>query len=117
METGVAIAYAPGTDRYFAVQLFARPQSAAIEFEVTNRTSETIQYMVGTAAAEHVERERQTFELPPQATMVHTRCLPPQIDWGWTEGDDAVQVASKRAYVIKRSASGAYDVTARPVSD
>jgi hypothetical protein len=117
METGVAIAHAPGSDRYFAVQLFARPQSAAIEFEVTNRTAETIQYAVGTARGDHAESDWQTFELPPQGTMVHTRCLPPQIDWGWTEADDAMKVAGKRTYVITTSASGGFEATAQPVSD
>jgi hypothetical protein len=116
-ETGVAIGHAPGSDRYFAVQLFARPQSDAIQFEVTNRTDETIQYTVGEARGEEAEVDRQKLELPPQATMFHTRCLPPRIDWFWTESDDGVQVASNGAYVITKSASGGFEVTAQPESD
>ncbi len=46
-ETGVAIGHAPGSDRYYAVQLFARPQSEAIQFQVTNRTDELVRYTVG----------------------------------------------------------------------
>jgi uncharacterized protein YkwD len=110
-ETGVAIGHAPGSDRYFAVQLFARPQSDAIAFEVTNHTDETIQYTVGAATGEEAESDRQAFELPPRATMAHTRCLPPQIDWGWTEGDDGVKVANKHGYLITKSAGDGFEVT------
>ncbi|HJQ80201.1 MAG TPA: CAP domain-containing protein [Lacipirellulaceae bacterium] len=113
-ETGVAIGHAPGSDRYFAVQLFARPQSDAIQFQVTNRTDEAIQYTVGAAKGGEAESDRQAFELPPRATMSHTRCLPPHIDWGWTEGDDGVMVAVNGAYVITKSAGGGFEVTAQP---
>jgi uncharacterized protein YkwD len=113
-ETAVAIGHAPRSDRYFAVQLFARPHSDAIQFEVTNGTEETIQYTVGAPSDDDSDSERQTFELPPRATMVHTRCLPPQIDWGWTEGDDGVRVAGNGAYVITKSAGGELVVKEQP---
>jgi uncharacterized protein YkwD len=121
-ETGLAIGRAPGSDRYFAVQLFARPQSDAIAFEVTNQTDEMIQYTVGAATgdeaeAHDVESEQRTFELPPRATISHTRCLPPQIDWGWTEGDDSVKVAGNGAYVITKSARGGIEVMKQPASE
>ncbi|HEY3394092.1 MAG TPA: CAP domain-containing protein [Lacipirellulaceae bacterium] len=118
-ETGVAIGHAPGSDRYFAVQLFARPQSDAIQFQVANRTDETIEYTVGAAKDDEVESDeaesdRQTFELPPRATMSHTRCLPAHVDWGWTERDDGVMVAGNGAYEITKSAGGGFEVTAQP---
>jgi uncharacterized protein YkwD len=121
-ETAVAIGHAPGSDRYFAVQLFARPQSDAIQFQVTNHTDETIQYSVGAAnggdAESHeVESEQQTFELPPRATMSHTRCLPAHLDWGWTEVDDGVMVDGNSAYVITKSARGGFDVMAQPATE
>jgi uncharacterized protein YkwD len=121
-ETGVAIGHAPGSDRYFAVQLFARPQSDAIQFQVTNRTEETIQYSVGAAngdvAESHeVEAEQQTFELPPRATMSHTRCLPAHLDWGWTEADDGVMVDGNGAYVITKSMSGGIEVMEQPAAE
>jgi uncharacterized protein YkwD len=120
-ETAVAIGHAPGSDRYFAVQLFARPQSDAIAFQVTNFTDETIQYTVGEANGHEeepnkTETDRQTFELPPRATMSHTRCLPARIDWGWTEGIDGVTVAGNGAYMITKSASGGFEVMEQPSS-
>lgn len=121
-ETGVAIGHAPGSDRYFAVQLFARPQSDAIQFQVTNLTDETIQYTVGETNGHEVELDkaeskRQVFELPPRATMSHARCLPAHVDWGWTEGDDGVQVAGNGAYEITKSATGAFVVTEQPATE
>lgn len=126
-ETAVAIGHAPGSDRYFAVQLFARPQSDAIAFQVTNHTDETIEYTVGAARGEeaeshdvesdNAESDRQAFELPPRATMSHTRCLPPHIDWSWTEGDDGVQVAGNGAYVITKSQGGGFEVREQPKNE
>jgi uncharacterized protein YkwD len=115
-ETGVAIGHAPGSDRYYAVQLFARPQSDAIQFQVTNRTDELIEYTVGAAnghkvESDEAESDRQAFELPPRATMSHTRCLPAHVDWGWTEGDDGLKVAGNGAYEITKSADGGFAVT------
>jgi hypothetical protein len=121
-ETGVAIGHAPGSDRYFAVQLFARPQSEAIAFQVTNRTDETVRYTVGAARGDEAEShdaqsEQQTFDLPPRATMSHTRCLPARIDWGWTEAGDGVQVDGNGAYVVTKSARGGFEVMEQPASE
>ncbi|HEX2475964.1 MAG TPA: CAP domain-containing protein [Lacipirellulaceae bacterium] len=121
-ETGVAIGHAPGSDRYFAVQLFARPQSDAIQFQVTNLTDETIHYTVGDAKSheeepEKAESDRQTFELPPRATMSHTRCLPARIDWGWTKDDDGVNVSGNGAYMITKSANGGIEVMEQPAAE
>jgi hypothetical protein len=121
-ETGVAIGHAPGSDEYFAVQLFARPQSDAIAFQITNRTDETVQYTVGAAKGHEAEShdaqsEQQTFELPPRATMSHTRCLPAHMDWGWTDGADGVTVAGNGAYVITKSASGGFEVMEQAVNE
>jgi uncharacterized protein YkwD len=116
-ETGLAIGRAPGSERYFAVQLFARPQSDAIAFEVTNQADEMIRYTVGAANGDDRDSGVQAFELPPRATMTHTRCLPPQIDWGWTEGDDGVKVAGNGAYVITKSAGGGIEVMKQPAGE
>jgi hypothetical protein len=113
-ETGVAIGHDPQTNRYYAVQLFGRPQSAAIEFQVTNRTPESIEYAV--AASDGDESSRRTFELPPRATMFHTRCRPSRIDWGWSENADGIQPQTGRDYVVTLSASG-HRVTEEPANE
>lgn len=62
-QTGVGIAQ--GEDgRYFGVQMFGRPKSAAIRFSVRNSAGAKIQYRAG-------ERE---FSLGPHATRTHTVC-------------------------------------------
>lgn len=44
-ETGVAVAKAPDKDpKYIAVQLFGRPQSMSIAFQVSNSSSETVSF-------------------------------------------------------------------------
>ena len=64
-ETGVAIAR-DRDGRYFGVQMFGRPKSAAIRFSVTNRSNAEIRYRAG----------ERTFSLPPRSTREHTVCRP-----------------------------------------
>jgi uncharacterized protein YkwD len=69
VETGVAVARSEKTGYYFAVQMFGRPKSLAIEFRVKNRSPETVSYKVG-------DRE---FTLPPRYTRTHEQCRPPEV--------------------------------------
>ena len=69
-QTGVAVVYHPPTGRYFAVQLFALPQSAAVTFEVENRTAEAQTYRVA----------GRLFTLPPRFVRSHTRCSPGRVE-------------------------------------
>jgi uncharacterized protein YkwD len=65
-ETGVAVARSEDTGYYYAVQMFGRPKSQAIAFEITNDSSDTVEYKLGD----------QTFSLPPNYTRKHERCRP-----------------------------------------
>jgi len=65
-ETGVAVAQSEDTGYYYAVQMFGRPKSAAIEFQVANHLGDTARYRIG----------ERTFPLPPRYTRTHTRCRP-----------------------------------------
>jgi hypothetical protein len=65
-HTGVAIFQSEETGVYFAVQEFGRPKSAAIEFQLANRTAETIRYKLSD----------QQYELPPRFIRSHTICWP-----------------------------------------
>jgi uncharacterized protein YkwD len=103
-EIGIAIGYSPASNRYYAVQNFGRPASATIEFEVANRTGETLQYRVRTSL-EPGNSEPELIELPARMTMWHTNCGPPSIDWGWTKIDDRVRVADNRKFVVEKSGS------------
>lgn len=63
-ETGVAIARAPRSERYYAVQVFGRPATLRLRFELSNRSPRDVSYRVGTA----------TFVLPAGATRRHEQC-------------------------------------------
>ena len=67
-QTGVGIAQGEG-GRYYAVQMFGRPKSAAIRFSVRNRAGEMIEYRAA----------GRSFSLAPRATRTHTVCRPPTL--------------------------------------
>jgi uncharacterized protein YkwD len=62
-HTGVGVAQGEG-GRYFAVQMFGRPKSASIQFEVVNRSGGRIEYRAG---------ERRLW-LAPRVSRTHTVC-------------------------------------------
>jgi uncharacterized protein YkwD len=68
-ETGVAVARGPESGYFFAVQMFGRPKSLAIEFRIANRSGAAVRYRVG----------EQAFDLPPRYTRTHQTCRPPDV--------------------------------------
>jgi uncharacterized protein YkwD len=68
-ETGVAIAKSKESNTYYAVQMFGRPRSAAIEFAIRNESSQMVRYSIGD----------RIFPLPARATRTHKRCRPPNV--------------------------------------
>jgi len=73
VETGVAVVprtYKGHTD-YFAVQLFGRPRSASVDFQVRNVAAAPVRYRVGDRA----------FTLAPRYTRTHTECAPRRLDF------------------------------------
>jgi uncharacterized protein YkwD len=101
-EVGIAIGYSPASNRYYAVQSFGRPQSAATDFAVTNRTEEMVRYTVRTGEGRG-NADAEPIELPPRSTMWHEACQRSTIDWGWTNDDDQVVVADNREFVVEKS--------------
>lgn len=69
-ETGVAIAQSPRSNRFYAVQMFGRPWSQAIEFALTNHSVGTVDY----------ELDGEAFRLAPRQTHTHQRCRPPRVE-------------------------------------
>ena len=65
-ETGVAIARSEKTGYYYAVQMFGRPKSQAIEFKITNRAPVAVTYRIG----------EESFKLEPRYSRTHMRCRP-----------------------------------------
>jgi uncharacterized protein YkwD len=70
IETGVAVAQSPSTGYWYAVQMFGRPKSQAIEFTITNRSTVDVSYTI----------DERTFLLPPRYSRTHTRCRKSEVD-------------------------------------
>ncbi|KAA5542591.1 CAP domain-containing protein [Roseiconus nitratireducens] len=83
-ETGVAVA-TEDEETYYAVQLFGRPKSAAIEIRITNRSArrETL--------AIEANDSRDEFEIPPATVMKLRRCFPSKLQL--VDSEDSVSVA------------------------
>jgi uncharacterized protein YkwD len=50
VEVGIAAAYSDETSRYYGVQLFGRPESMRVSFEVRNESRQDLRYKVGDQA-------------------------------------------------------------------
>jgi uncharacterized protein YkwD len=71
-EIGVGVARAPGKDpKFISVQLFARPQSLAYEFQISNTTAERVAYSFGGEA----------HEIKPRYAVTHSSCSPGEISF------------------------------------
>jgi uncharacterized protein YkwD len=66
IHTAVAVAHSTGKgmQRYYAVQMFGRPRSASVDFEVANHTRAPLSYRVGDRA----------FTLQPRSIRTHGEC-------------------------------------------
>ena len=78
-ETAVAVARSEKTGHYYAVQMFGRPKSAAIKFDIGNDSGEAVKYAIGD----------QTFDLPPGVTRTHTVCRAVEAAFRWPGSDEA----------------------------
>ena len=101
-DIGVAVARSENTGHWYAVQMFGRPKSAAIEFKVANRSDTTVQYTV---------RDR-TFTLPPKYARTHMRCRDVRVSFEFPEGEGqkkTIQPTSGDSFMIVRQ-NGQLDV-------
>lgn len=107
-EIGAGVAQSEKSGYYYGVQVFARPKSAAIEFRVQNRTSETVEYTLGD----------RSYELPPRYTRMHTECIPPRLAVHQPEGDPkAIRTQEGITYVVRNQDEGQLEVVRRDSSD
>lgn len=96
-DTAVAVARSEKTGYYYAVQMFGRPKSQAIKFEVENNSGEAVSYTIG----------KRTFNLPPRMIRTHTQCRPPEVKFHWPGGektDATVKPAKDDKFVVIKSA-------------
>ena len=101
-EVGVGVARSEQTGYYFAVQMFGRPQTEMIEFQITNRTGTPISYALG----------GQSFPLPPRSTRTHQQCQPAEITFQWPgkQGQSVVQPQPGDHYTIVQEHAGAFSL-------
>nr|WP_049780242.1 CAP domain-containing protein [Aromatoleum aromaticum] len=91
-QTGVGLAQ--GADgRFFGVQMFGRPKSASIRFEVQNRSGERVAYRTG-------ERD---FSLQPRELRTHRACRPSRLSIARPAGDSpfTTDIEDGRRYTVR----------------
>ncbi|MDX2307308.1 MAG: CAP domain-containing protein [Hyphomicrobium sp.] len=106
-ETGVGVARMPDNNpKYVTVQIFARPQSLAYEFQISNATPRTVSYVFAS--------ERHTIE--PKTGVTHNACAPGSLEFE-TPGDIAsarYEASDGMVYELAIDGKSAMTVTARP---
>jgi uncharacterized protein YkwD len=80
-ETGLAVAQSEQTGHFYSVQMFGRPKSKQIEFQVANQTDVEVEYRLGD----------RTFTLNPRFTRTHLRCQSTEL--AFRRGESAEQQA------------------------
>jgi uncharacterized protein YkwD len=101
-ETGVGVAQSEQAGAYYAVQLFGRPMTQRIEFQITNTSDLTIPYTI----------DGQTMSLSPKATHTHQQCRPAEVTFHWpdTRQRQTVHPRQGARYTIVRGDDGAFRV-------
>ncbi len=69
IDTGVAVAQAARSGRWYAVQLFARPAALRLRFEIANRSDTALRYTL----------DGTVHDLPAGVTRWHEQCDPPSL--------------------------------------
>jgi len=98
-ETAVAIARSADSGYYYAVQLFGRPKSLSVQFQIANQSDATLSYQLG----------EQKFDLEPRYIRTHERCRPEKLAFQWPEDakqkEEVVRPASGDKFIVEREGS------------
>lgn len=103
VDIGVGVARGE-SGRYFAVQMFGRPESMQIKFTIANRSGATVRYTV----------DDQTSQLPPRVIRTHERCRPPRLRLE-AKGDQTLRPKDGARLVVEDAPGGG--VTVRSVQE
>jgi uncharacterized protein YkwD len=98
-ETGVAVARSEKTGYFYAVQMFGRPKSLAIEFKIANRTDVKLEYTIG----------EDKYTLEPLFNQTHTRCRAGEITFTSPKGLEAVKAGAGDKFAVTGK-NGTYQV-------
>ena len=105
MEIGVAVGRTEDAPNYFAVQMFGRPDSAAISFQVSNESETEVEYSVRRSGSDH------TFSLKPKQQRHHQRCRPTTIEF--RDPETTLDVENGASYVVGQAHDGSLEVAKR----
>jgi uncharacterized protein YkwD len=98
-ETGVAVARSAESGYYYAVQMFGRPKSLSIQFQIANQSDSTVSYQIG----------EQKFDLEPRYIRMHERCRPEELVLKWPEDakqkEETVRPAGGDKFIVERDGS------------
>jgi uncharacterized protein YkwD len=99
-DIGVGVARREGSGNYYAVQMFGRPKSQMLEFQISNRSGAAIEYEVG----------GQTLPLPPQSTRTHQMCELAKVTVRWPNAQEptAVQPGHGDHYTVSQGEAGGF---------
>ena len=86
-EIGIAVAFSRKTDHFYAVQLFGRPRSASIRFQIANESDATVHYRLG----------ERLFVLPERYTRTHELCRPGMVKFVAEEVAGEEETEGKKA--------------------
>jgi uncharacterized protein YkwD len=97
-QVGIGVSQGEG-ERYFGVQLFGRPKSAAIRFSVRNDAGTKVDYRAG----------KQAYTLRPRAVRTHTVCraLELRITLPGKPAPFSAQAKDGARYTVAQGARGA----------
>jgi uncharacterized protein YkwD len=104
-QTGIAVARGR-TGHYYAVQMFGRPASQAVTFQVANRADTAIRYRIG----------RRAYTLSPRQTRTHTQCRSEDLafDRAGRQPRRSFKPGDGERYAVVRAGSGGLEVTPLP---
>jgi Cysteine-rich secretory protein family len=107
-EIGVAVAKTTDKDpKFILVQLFGRPQSLSLTFQVSNSAPQAIKYRLGD----------KLHDLPPKMAITHETCAASQLTFigpSKTEFGGAFTATDAKTYTVKAAPTGlTVDVTQR----
>ena len=95
LEAGMAVAQSKESSKYYAVQVFGRPESASIEFSIVNQTNATIEFEIGD----------QKHSLNPHLTATLRPCVPYDLKFTWPASSgksESFQTAQGDRFVVTR---------------
>jgi uncharacterized protein YkwD len=90
VEIGIAVAYSEETSRYYGVQLFGRPESMRVSFEVRNESRQDLRYKVG----------GQDYTLQGRAERRHHVCGDIRVVFDRPSGDRSFTPAPGERFTI-----------------